>query len=81
MISQPTEYSGITLGELLALANNVGLPTSRDLSNFFGVKDTIVRRWLNGERGVPISVVMTLELMRHYQLTPEQVREITGEST
>jgi DNA-binding transcriptional regulator YiaG len=73
-----TEYSGITAAEFMALAESVNM-SSRQIAKFFGVDDRVVRRWLRGTKPLPIAVVMTLELMRHFELTPEQVRQITGE--
>jgi DNA-binding transcriptional regulator YiaG len=72
------EYSGITNDELAALAAAVGM-SSRQIAAFFGIKDSTVRHWFSGARPPPVAVVMTLELMRHFELTPEQVRQITGE--
>jgi transposase len=73
-----TEYSGISAKEFMALAEELGM-SSRQIAKFFGVDDRVVRRWLRGTKPLPIAVVMTLELMRHFKLTPEQVRQITGE--
>jgi hypothetical protein len=76
--SVKTAYSGITANEFVALAAAVGM-SSRQIADLFGNDDGNVRRWLRGTRPPPISVVMTLSLMRHFTLTPEQVRDISGE--
>jgi DNA-binding transcriptional regulator YiaG len=73
-----TEFSSITANEFMALAEDLGM-SSRQIAKFFGIDDDLVRRWLRGTRHLPVAVVMTLELMRHFKLTPEEVRQITGE--
>jgi hypothetical protein len=78
MTSQPerNEYYDITNEEFVAMAAERGLPTSAEMSRFFGVRSRVVRNWIDGDRPVPIPVIMILEVMRRYNLTPEQVIEI-----
>jgi DNA-binding transcriptional regulator YiaG len=72
------EYSGISAEALAELIEGVGM-TSRSLGRFLGVRDDTVRSWMRGDQAPPIPVVMTLSLMRHFNLTQEQVRDISRE--
>jgi hypothetical protein len=71
------EYYEITNEEFMAMATALGLPTSGEMSKFFGVRSRVARNWIDGDRPIPIPIIMVLELMRRFNLTPEQVLEIT----
>jgi hypothetical protein len=50
---------------------------SNALARFFGVPDRLAHNWLAGVKGIPVAEVMVLELIRHHELTSQQVSAIT----
>lgn len=74
-----TAFSGIDRDEFIALTQTVGFTDYGNLARFIGTDRRLARSWFEGEKHVPIPVVMVLELMRHFHLTPQDVEAITGE--
>jgi hypothetical protein len=73
-------YSGIDRDEFIALAQKVGFPSAAELARFIGADRRNVRQWYDGDTHVPVPVVMVLRLMEHFELSPHNVVEITGEA-
>jgi hypothetical protein len=60
-----------------ALIDQLGL-THRGVGRFLDVNERLSRRWPTAETEVPLAVIMFLELMVEYKLTPDQVRALLG---
>ena len=68
----PGITSNMGHAELYEARQALGL-TEAILGHFFGVDDRTVRRWSSGEWEIPISIAISLRLMRQYQLDPRDV--------
>ena len=79
-INEPVnkEYSSISSDDFIALLDAVGLPRGKTTAKFFGADYRNARRWADGSSTVPIPVVMVLELMKHFDLSPDETLKITG---
>jgi hypothetical protein len=50
--------------------------TIKTANEFFDVDERNIFRWVNGGKDIPFSVVMLLEIMIAYKITPEQATRL-----
>jgi hypothetical protein len=75
-MTETYEHSGISAEEYRKLISEVGFHDANDIGEFFDVDSRLARYWADGSTNVPVPVVMTLELMRHFSIPIDKVNEI-----